>query len=66
MDDESGESMELMEKIRGLRVYSFYYPTRPVPVGQIFYPTKLDPRVYPLPVVGLPTNIFGMKINEYI
>ena len=54
MDDESGESMELVEKIRGLRVYSFYYPTR------------LDPRVYPLPVVGLRTNIFGLKINEYI
>ena len=52
---------------RGLRVNSFYYPTRPVPVGQIFYPT----RPAGIPVTrstrsARPTKIFGLKISEYI
>ena len=40
---------------------SVSYPSQPVPVRQISYPTRPDPRVYPLPVpVGLYIGICNL------
>ena len=51
---------------RGLRVNSFYYPTRPVAKRLLPDPT----RPAGIPVIrstrSRPTKIFGLKINEYI
>ena len=61
--------------IRGLRVNSFYYPTRPVAKRLLPDPTRTrrsnflpDPtRPAGIPVTrSSPTKIFGLKIDEYI